>query len=971
MKATLLTNFALGFLFLNVIALTTKAKDLKPIKLSSFSTKNGLSQNNVNDILYDKYGFLWIGTDDGLNKFDGHSFQKFTSNSINGLSFSSIRCLKNDPVEDKLWIGTNGSLEVYDFETKIFTKVKVQNKHSVEDIKGITWCNSKQWIAINHIGLFVKDKSSIEYQKIEGTEGAIQSIAAFRKLLFLATDKGLVTFSNNNYSEVSVPTLEQFKKKNIFILKRIKNQLFVGTKDGSLFLIDSQLKAQKLYSGKNKIKTIALDHNQNIWIGTEGNGIILLEKAKQYKSFTLLHHKSNGKTINYIYKGVENNIWIGTFGDGLQLYNESDPFFLFTEEKTYSLGLSHNSVTSITEVKENELFVGTDGGGVDKVNLKNGKIENILSNKFVISLEKNDDKVWVGKYHDGLAYFDKNQKIHPFTLKDQFGKSLSTDNIWDIQFDLDNNMWLATTVGVIKYNQNTEEVTRYLHHNSIKNTLSNNDTRKVYLDIKGDIWIGSFNGLNKYNKIHDNFEQLYLNQTKNDSLNTNNAIISICEDNNFNLWIGTFGNGLWKLDRQTDTFSPATINQQLPNQVIYSIENDLDGILWLSTNRGLVAFNSLENTIRCFSAEDGLQGKQFNVGASFLLNNGNLAFGGTEGLNVFNGIKAMHFLQENPNVKVTSLTLYNEFQNANTIDISNQESLELAPHHRTFSLGFVGLDYNYHHNIEYRYRLKGFEEHWHKSKSTKTVIYSNLLYGNYWFEVQCRYKGQNWGELTKIEVLLQSNYWETLYFKLSIALLIALGLVGIYYIYVRNLKKQKEMLDQMVKERSQALLAKEMDILEMNNQKAELIKEALAMREKELTTHALRLVHLNTLIDHIDKKLESIQKSPEEFSPSKINSIRREIKEVDDLEKDWKVLNSLFAEVHKPFIETLTKTHPTLTEGNIRMCYLIKLNMSSKDIASIMGISSNSVKVARKRLRKRLELESDDSLEDYITKMGQ
>ncbi|KXX67285.1 two-component regulator propeller domain-containing protein [Flammeovirga sp. SJP92] len=967
-QLTLLKN---GFAVLLCTLLTAPSvlsNNLTPVKLSGFTTKQGLSQNNVNAIIYDKNGFLWIGTDDGLNVFDGNSFRTFVASDMidYGLNFNTIRCLAVDPEDNNLWIGTNGALERMNLKDKRVQRVVLENKEEVEDVKGITWSSeNEQWVGVNNLGVFYSDDQET-YYKIPNSKVSINALVSFQEYILVGHDNGLFIYSAKTHDKLFIPNFKFFSEKSIFSLKVTKNQLYIGTTLGDLFKVDQDLKIKKLYSGSNKIKSITEDNNGNIWLGTEGNGIIRLKKEEDYKPYTLLHHKCTNRTINHLYYGANHNIWIGTFGNGLQLYNENDPFFTLSEDKTYGKGLSHNSVTSFEQLNQNEILIGTDGGGVDKLNIQNGNIENVVPKQYVISLKKIDDLILVGTYQSGLRILDKKNILSPLDAIDQYHNDLSTDNVWDIEEDYFGNIWLATTNGVVKLNLKKKSFVRYKNNPDDSHSISNNDTRKIYRDIKGDIWIGTFNGLNRYDKESDTFKQIHFKSKKNQNININNAIISIAEDDKLNLWIGTFGSGLWKLDRQTDSLYASGINNRLPNKVIYSIENDSHGALWLSTNQGITSYNPKDESIRKFTEEDGLQGKQFNVGASLMLKNNFLIFGGTEGLNIFNPTKTITFLQNIPEVKVNSITVVRNQLTNKDVDISQLNQVSLSPEQRTFYINYFGLEYNYQHNIEYEYRLRNFESNWNQSLSNSSMLYSNLPNGTYFFEIRCRYKNQKWGNTLSFPIILKAYYWETPLFKFAIILTLILIGLGIYFLYVRNLKHQKVALNKIVKERTQELLNKEIDIIEVENQKAQLIKETLKLREKELTTHVLRLAHMNTLVDQIDKKLEDLQQSNDPISKNKISSIRREIKQAENIENDWKTLNTLFSEVHQNFAQKLKENHPDLTEGNLRLCNLIKLNMSSKDIAAILGISLNSVKVARKRLRKRLGLEIDDSLEEYL-----
>lgn len=940
--------------------------NFKPIKLSSVKAKNGLSHNNVNALTKDDYGFLWIGTDDGLNRYDGNNIEVFNHNTPKGLTFNSVRFLIKDPYNNKIWVGTNGSLEYYDYDLDSFIRETIlPEKNIIEDVRKVIWnASNNKIVAIFNQGVYVQENN--KYQLLSEERSEINTIERINNILFIGTEYGLFSYDLETRKKIR----QILSKKKIRTLESFNDTLFIGTSEGNLYTLHNE-DLKNIINVSHSIKTITKDENNNIWVGTESYGALLLQKDNNsFNTFRLLNQKITSRTINYIFSDKKGTIWLGSFGNGLLKYNQKDPFFMLAEDQKYGVGLSNNSVTCMIADDSKNIWVGTDGGGLNYVNLKTGSVERRMTGYNILSVAKKDNILFVGTYKNGMYYSKDNISFKKIKSTDQLGNKIYYENVWDILVENDSMIWMATTNGVLKYNPINNKIHRYKFDINNKNSLSNNDSRKIYKDIKGDIWIGTFHGLNRYRKETDDFKRLYFSGSKSNGININNAILSICEDENLNLWVGTFGKGLWLFNRQGDFFEKVNINTQLPNLVIYAIEYSSDHTLWLSSNNGITAFNTKTNKVINYNEEDGLQGAQFNVGSSSKISGHLLAFGGTNGINIFNPAEALKVHKQKLKPLIKGIIINTPNEEIQRINIINDKSTTLSPKNRNFAFDFSVIDYHYTHKIEYQTRIIGFDEHWKTTNTTSPTLYSNFQHGKYIFQVRARYLNEDWGEIESFKIELLPYIWETNIFKIVLfaSFLISIFLLYKWYSYRLHIHHIK--IDSIIKNRSQELLSKELLMIDIENQKSKIIKETLSKREKELTTHALRLVHLNSLIEQLDEKLLYLQKNPSEFTPSKINSIRRDIKNAENLEKEWEILNDLFAEVHQPFINTLQKEHPSLTDGNLRLCYLIRLNMNTKDIAAIMGISLNSVKVARKRLRKRMQLATEITLNDYILALG-
>ncbi|WP_044220182.1 ligand-binding sensor domain-containing protein [Flammeovirga pacifica] len=941
-----------------------------PTKLTALKAKQGLSHNNVTALVQDKYGILWIGTDDGLNIYDGNSITTFQDNSEIKLTFNSIRTLSMDSLENKVWIGTNGSLEYYDYgENKFYRETIIPQDNIIEDVCKILWDDDhKKIVGVSNQGVYREREYG--YTLISEETSHIYSIERINSTLYIASNKGISVYDLATDTYLDQPQLSFLHQKQIRLLEAFGDTLYIGTAQGDIFIFNKGV-LEHVVNTNHSIKSITKDKQGIIWVGTESHGAYtLIKEKKKYRLQKVLNKKISAKTINFIYAGNDNIIWLGSFGNGLLQCNLNDPFFTIGEGPIKELGLNNGSVTSI-ENDAGKIWIGTDGGGIHQVDLSSMKITSFLKNKSILSVQKVKNTVWVGTYKDGLFYSSDRKRFKKLIRNDQLNYSIEKEVIWDILNDNDTLLWMATSRGVIKYNLDNGLLKRYEYDESNTHSLSNNDCRKVYKDIKGDIWIGSFHGLNRYCPRTDEFKRLYFNNKASDNMNVNNAILSIYEDEHLNFWVGTFGKGLWRLNRQDDLFEEEEeINKNLPSLFIYGIESSADNFLWLSSNKGISAYNVKTGQILNYNEADGLQGPQFNVGASAQFSNELLAFGGTNGVNFFYPQKVLNTSVKTLQPIIKKLIIHASDHPSVSKKIYHKKSITLQPDERNFSFEYAVVDFKQNHKLEFQTRLLGFDKHWQTSKNTFSSLYSNFEVGTYTFQVRARYPHQEWGKIQSFQINLSPFFYERIEFKIVCIVLLLITLYGVYRWTLKRTHLRNDRVEEIINQRLKTLISEEQVLSDLENQQSILIRETLEKREKELTTHALRLLHLTSLIEQLDEKLLHLQTHPEEFSTNKIKSIRRDIKNAENLEKEWEILNQLFAEVHQPFIKELQELNKGLTEGNLRLCYLIRLKMNTKDIASIMGISINSVKVARKRLRKRLELPTDISLNDYIFELG-
>jgi ligand-binding sensor domain-containing protein len=816
-KSLILFSFLFFYLFVT-------PENLCQIKFKHLTLKEGLSQSTVNVIIKDKSGFMWFGTQDGLNKYDGYSFTIYKHNSTDTTSISDnfITCMIIDHNGDS-WVGTSNGLNILKRNEEIFyiylphgnDLVNLSDKYIsalLEDNEGNIWIGT--WGS----GLY----------KIENSSGKIIKYV---------------------YSADSDFSISGNEVRSIF--QDSKNRIWVGTWNG-LCLYDKQKNEFLRYfhepsnnnslSG-NQVTVICEDTSGSLWIGTYENG---LNKFDPYKKSFLhfFYNPGNHKSIsgNQIVSlaPYNNGLWIGTFDGGLNYYNpEKKSFTRFLFNKNDPTSINDNSILFVYQDKLGTLWAGTFSGGINVYDPKRNQFmhyknipgnENSLGEGIIRSIyEDTQDNIWIGMRNGGVAKFDR--KLNHF--ENLFGDKLfDSKSIYSIVEDRNNNLWIGTDGnGIIKYNLRNQQTSFFKHDPNNPNSLSNNFIMTIYEDRSGNIWIGTTGGgLNKYNSRTNTFirftdqydpqrkvgknvwaifedkygdiwlgtwsmgitkldlknynHKRYMNDKSNSSSLSNNTVFCIMEDKRGNLFLGTWGGGLNMYQRASDDFIHYSDKEGLPNNVVYGILNDENDNLWLSTNYGLSKFNPYTKVCKNYTEEDGLQNNEFNQGAYCLSKSGEMFFGGINGFNRF----YPDSIKENENIPAVLITSFKVFDNpiypgkaAFSLD-----KIILSYFQNYFSLEFASLDYTNPAENKYAYKLEGFDNEWIYSGKRRFASYTNLDPGEYLFRVKGSNNNGIWNEKgSSLKILITPPFWRTWWF-IAISTLLVIMLTYLIYKYRIN-----------------------------------------------------------------------------------------------------------------------------------------------------------------------------------------
>ena len=835
------------------------------VRFTYLTTNEGLSQNTVTCILQDKRGFMWFGTQDGLNKFDGYTYTLYRNDpkKASSLSHNYIHTLLEDR-QGRLWIGTdNGGLSLFDPNTDRFTNYKhsatSQNSLSHNKVMAIAQdATGNLWIGTAGGGLDRFDPQQKTFSHFTHRADELNSLSSnfisslcLDRLgtLWIGTAGGGLNrfnpathfFTHYRHQPTDLRSLSHNWVNTCF--EDFLGRLWVGTEGGGLNRFDGrsatfthyQQAAAKPYQlTHNDVVTLAEDKERNLWIGTRNGGINVLHTNGTISSYSqdeADHQGLNSGSIYALFRDRVGAMWVGTYAGGVNKLDAAPPKFkLYQRTPTNPNQLTNPNILAVRQDHRGDLWLGTDGGGLNV--LKRGQTTfqayrhsasptSIGSNYVLTLYEDNSQQLWVGCFKGGLSRFDLSTGT--FSHQGNFD-TLSISAVLQAR---DGLLWLGTyEEGLIRYNPGTGAIIHYYPNASQPGRLNYSTITALWEDKLGAIWVGTEGGgINIFHPAKNAFTQFQYNETKRNSISSN-IITTFLESSTGQLWVGTSG-GLNRFDVQTQSFTAYRQPDGLANEVIQSIQEDNRGTLWLSTNKGLTSFDPKTRTLRNFDASDGLQRSSFNRGATYKSPDGELFFGGVGGLNRFYPDQ-IRYNPALPPVYITDLQLFNQSVHVQDTDsplqkpISETHDLTLSYRQSVLSFSFAALNYTKSSKNKYAYKLEGFDKNWTHAATRRTATYTNLDPGDYVFRVKASNNDGVWNPAgTYINLHILPPLWQTVWFRALLILLLTGGLYALYRLRVRRIKKQQVFLQDQIRERTR----------KVNQQKQELQTQALYLQQ--------------------------------------------------------------------------------------------------------------------------------------------
>ncbi|HSD64552.1 MAG TPA: two-component regulator propeller domain-containing protein [Ignavibacteriaceae bacterium] len=712
---------------------TSRAQDR--LDFNHITIENGLSQSNVTCIFQDQKGFMWFGTQDGLNRFDGYNIKVFknipsdTNSLINNFIFSIY-----ETPDGILYIETQGGgFQKFNPLSESFTRL---SKKSV-DLK-----NAK----ISTVGAFHQDSDGVEWT------GGLGSGTGLKRV---DNNTGKTTFYKHDPSNPA--SLSDDKVYSVY--RDHSGNLWIGTHNGldqmnekTGEFVHFRHNPDDPYSiSDNWVWPIYEDSRGYLWIGTVNGGLNRFNPGnKTFNHFVNVPSDPTSISDNFIFSIYEDRggtMWIGTSIGGVNYFNTSTELFHhFAHEPDNKNSLSDNYVLSMCVDNTGTYWIGTMQGGLNSFNYNKNLFKNYVSNPAASEgLSSNavqtlfEDKtgtLWIGTFSSGLDALNSARTTFKHYKNDPNDpNSLSDNRIYALTQDKQGNIWIGTYGGGLnKLDPATGKVVRYMHKEDDPNSLSSNSVWAVAIDNSGKIWLGTFGGgVNIFDPASNQVTRFH-NIANDPTSLSDDHVLRIFIDKQDNVWIGTT-KGLSKYIRSSNKFKNYSEQNGLPNDNIYGILTDASENLWISTNKGISKFNPEKETFKNYFYQDGLQGNEFNANAYAKDNiTGRLLFGGPNGFNVFNPekIKSNTYV---PPIAFTDYTRYNtDDEEGKPIfekGISERDSLFLTYKDNIINFQFAGLSYFNNSQNQYKYKLEGFNENWIQLGNSHTITFTNLSPGEY------------------------------------------------------------------------------------------------------------------------------------------------------------------------------------------------------------------------------------------------
>jgi ligand-binding sensor domain-containing protein/class 3 adenylate cyclase/predicted metal-dependent HD superfamily phosphohydrolase len=828
------------------------------IKFENLTIDDGLSQSSINCIIQDRQGFVWIGTQDGLNQYEGYHFKVF-KNSIddpNSISNNYIRAVYEDR-KGMLWVGTDvGGLNRFDKRSQKFTRVWEGSglEYALvwavcEDQEGNIWAGTKKEGLIKYNP---KTKKITKYTTSNGLPGNnVRSLLVdSRGNLWVGTaGNGLSVF---NAKEESFTTFRASRKglsDNIILslAEADDNSIWIGTSNGlnKMTMASEDVTFQAFYS--DSLRPLALSHNiinkvyinkEGIWIGTGGKGIDKLVFNEGKAEFYNYQHNESiensllNNIIYDIYEDRSGSVWVGT-REGIGKFDPSKQGFgHITREINNPNSLNDKNIWFINQDKRGILWIGTREG-VTRLDRSinayrhypyEGKNQNDKNNNSVLSfIIDKKGAMWAGTV-DGLYQFKVSTSLDsaefiPVKFRDDI-TPLSDNRVYCLIEDKDNYLWVCTKEGLGRLDPSTGWYQFFQHDPSDPASIGSNIIRYAMQDKEGTIWVATeIGGLNKVIINDDGKRQSivfkkYKNDPKNPNSIGNDIALSICQGDDDALWVATYGGGLNRFDPETEKFIRYTEHPEknsIPNNVVYGVLRGEEGTLWMSTNKGISLFNIRTGRFKNYLESDGLQSNEFNTGAYFKGSEGELFFGGINGFNAFRP-EAIQNNQNQPQVVLTNILLFNKQVKVKSNSflkqhISLTKEITLPYNKNNLTIEFAALHYSNPKNNQYRFIMEGFDERTTFAGTERRAHYTNLDPGVYTFKVYGSNSDGVWSRLpATLKITVTPPFWETWWFRMILAFLIVGIVYTIYWVRINSIRAQKVRLENEVVVRTKEVM---------------------------------------------------------------------------------------------------------------------------------------------------------------------
>ncbi|MET4141082.1 ligand-binding sensor domain-containing protein/signal transduction histidine kinase [Pedobacter sp. UYP1] len=765
------------------LLLSATVLQAQPYYFKHYQVEHALSNNSVFCSTQDRSGFMWMGTKDGLNRFDGYSFKTYRHDPANQKSLGNDKV--HSLVSDKpasLWVGTDQGLYHYNAVNESFTLVEETKNIGIAvltlDHEGNLWIlSSGKVYTYNPVqkkfSLVLQDKSftpTYIYCRPNG-EILVSSPDGYIGKYDKASRTFKIQYLTDKKKPVAIGWISSIEETN-------DQQLIIGTTNQGikLFNLKTNVLTDLIVMNKDKthifVRAIKKSNDQEYWIGTESG--LYIYNHQSGKLVHLQKQNSNPYSLsdNAIYSlclDTEGGMWAGTYFGGMNYYAAQSSIFTKYFPAQQENSISGNDIREICKDQNGNLWIGTEDAGLNKLTPGSGKFSSYfpdgskqtIAHYNIHGLLADGDKLWIGTFEHGLDVMNINTGLITKHYHMRKGSLLRSDFILSLYKTRAGDLLIATTAGIYTYNHKKDDFDPvpglpFLFFNNIRE------------DADGTIWVGTFNdGLFSFRLGNSNYKN-YRNTGKDGHSLPNNTVNCIFQDSKKRLWVTTDGGGLSLFDKKTGSFKSYTVKNGMPSNFLFNILEDDQYKLWISSTRGLVSFDPLKKTVKVYTKTDGLLTDQFNYSSSYKDTDGRMYFGSVKGL--------ISFLpnQLNTNAKTAPLFL-TDFKIDNTElqpkkedsvlqqSISYTDQIILSNSQSSFNIDFAALSYFSPEKTEYAYKISGLYNNWQYLKTNRKIYFTKLAPGEYVFEAKAMIQGsKEWSKNNiKLFIVVLPPFWKS------------------------------------------------------------------------------------------------------------------------------------------------------------------------------------------------------------------
>ncbi|GAB4409397.1 MAG: hypothetical protein OHK0039_13040 [Bacteroidia bacterium] len=958
-----------------------------------------LSHNRINCLLQDRHGYLWIGTQYGLNKYDGYRVEHYGQHTSEPFRSGFWGCSITAMLEDRqghLWVAAEKEgLSVRLRDQDAF--VSLRDEAAFAAIRGHEIATIYEdrsghiWLATVGRGVLRYDPATRSSRCYDARNSGLSNDLAFdivedsQGVVWVATAGPGLNLLQPDGRFGPLPTLAADPQALAGYRKTLLlegDQLWVGVQGSGLYRVHTQTwqwehvayASGPLPLASDAVMDLCRTRQGALLIATDGGGLHVYDEEQgrmQVYGYDPNHPQGlSSQALICLWEDAASNIWIGTYNSGVNVYKASRTTFeLFDPSAWWHQGLSQSSVLSMVQSRSGALWVGTDGGGLFQLDAARGALagkvvrhvpgqpHTLPSDVITALYEDRAGRLWAGTYSAGLGRYDPALGgFRSYRYQYWNPRSLSGDNVWSIAEDRQGQLWIGTLGGGVSvWHPATDDFAVLTHRPGDPCSLPDANVMVVYADAQGRMWVGTLNqGLALWQEADSCFHT-FRHRPGDAHAISDNEIRAIFEDSGGQLWIGTEGGGLnqWLGDGR---FGHIGTEQGLIANSVMGITEDTAGYLWVSTFEGISRIAPDRKQIQNFDFRGGSGVNQFNPSAVLRTREGRLLFGGIEGIHAIRP-ETIHPTDRPARLVLSGFSIFDRTITAGVqedgrtilaapIETADRAWLDYTD--RAFSIEFTLIDYTGAQPDSCTYRMEGLDKQWQRPLSGQhRATYAHLDPGTYTFWV--RYRDQE----RRLTVVIAPPFWQTGWFS-ALMVLFGLGLLaaGIgWLIYRRDALHRR------------SLLEAQREILQLKNEK---LTVEIGAKNSKLMSSAVQMAHKNELLIQIRQEVETL-------TPPTGQDRRRLLHLLDTALKDedyWQQFNLYFDEVDKHFLQWIQQQHPSLTQNDLRICALIRLNLTNKEIASLLNISVRGIEQSRYRLKKRLGLLPEQSLSQYLARVS-